>query len=106
MSVSDQDMLGKTGSMAELHDLLISRGFFFDSCKGSEDDAKGFHQVGYVLIYKSRQGDVACITLIEKGTRTRRVHKVISPNVIKIREAGTADTYEISHVVSFTKEGQ
>jgi hypothetical protein len=95
----DQELLGETGSMAELHDLLVSRGFYYDSSEGKADVA-GEHQAGYVLVYKNRQGDVARLTLTEKGLAARRVHEEISPHMVKTREHATADTYTITNVVT------
>jgi len=97
---NDQDLLGRTGSMAELHDLLVERGFYYDHREGTPDTKEGHHQVGYTLVYKNRKNDIVRFTLIEKGLPSRKVHKVISPMMTKVREAGTADSYEITNVVT------
>lgn len=79
------------GSMAELHDALVKKGFSFEFMKGEDASMLG------IMTYKDPHGVKRIMKRIERGRPARWLEPAKRPSgmLVKIKTAATADVWAI-----------
>ena len=81
----------KLGSMAELHDALVKKGFAYEYKAGEDTSMLG------IMTYKDPHGIKRIMKRVEKGKPARLIQPVKRPSgmLVKVRTAATADVWAI-----------
>ena len=85
------------GYHADLHNMLVKKGYSYVSSKGAWDSSKNEYPLGRTITYKDKKGNIAIQKLVQKGKKPERVNLRISRHLTKTRTHGTPDIYTVTY---------